>query len=59
MKKILCWIKLVLRLSMFLALGSIIIYAIKFSDSSIALDTETWGAFGDYVGGLISAIIGI
>lgn len=59
MKKILCWIKIVLGLSMFLALGSIIIYAIKFSDSSITQDTETWGAFGDYVGGLISAIIGI
>ena len=59
MKRTLFWINIVLILGLILAISAVIIYVRNFSGLDITQDTQTWGAFGDYVGGLISAIIGI
>ena len=58
MKKILCWLKVVLCLKLFFALV-FIIYGIKFSDSSIVQIIQILGAFGGSIVDLISAIIDI
>lgn len=38
---------------------SVVIYTIIFYDTPVSNNTQDWGAFGDYLGGILNPIIGI